>query len=140
MVYKQKLQRPYKKGTNKCTFDIRNYPGVYMIYSDSKELLYVGYSGSDVYKALYRHFQSWNDKRQIRVTFNPDKVKVKLTYTNTGKEASDLETALIIKYQPKKNPQKYIDYTTEPAEAKMLESFEEAPTEPVAEYTDDIPF
>lgn len=47
--------------------------GVYIIRSkQTKDILYVGYSGQkggQLEKTLYRHFQSWEDKKQRRVTF-----------------------------------------------------------------------
>ena len=40
-----------------ATFAARKRPGVYLIYKKGV-LSYVGYSGTDVYKTMYRHFQS----------------------------------------------------------------------------------
>ena len=134
MVYKQKLQRPYKKGTNKCTFDIRNYPGVYMIYSDSKELLYVGYSGSDVYKALYRHFQSWNDKTQQRFTYSKAGHRCRVIWTSTEKAAFDLENSLILRLKPRDNltkldtyQQRAADIQKEYLDAETIKPSEDCP-------------
>ncbi|MEL6193937.1 MAG: GIY-YIG nuclease family protein [Bacteroidota bacterium] len=44
--------------------------GVYIIRSkQTKKILYVGFSGKDLYKTLYRHFQSWEDPKQYRTTY-----------------------------------------------------------------------
>ena len=133
MIKKTRLHPPYKNG--KPFFKKRNKPGVYLIYNYQGELLYVGYSGYDLYKTMYRHFQNWNDKKQIRVTYNPDNVQVRVIYTNSPKQANDLETALIIKKMPKDNPMKlWLNNTTDAKEDKIYKEFEEAPTMKSEEY------
>ena len=94
----EKIKPPYLPN-GKTAFKKRNSAGVYLIYKHS-ELKYVGYSGSDVYKAMYRHFQEWNDK-QIRIVYNPKEVKVRVIYCNSKTTAANLEKALIIKRKPK---------------------------------------
>jgi len=97
--------KPYTNG--KPTFKLRKRPGVYLIYK-AGVLRYVGYSGSDLYKAMYRHFQQWNDKTQIRVNYNYlEGITVRVILTNTKQQASRLEKALIIKEKPTDNPAQY---------------------------------
>jgi len=84
----------------------RNRAGVYLIYKD-RQLVYIGMSQSNIYKALLRHFQEWNDRNQIRVTYPQlPEYKDSIVYT-TAKQAPRLEKALIIRLQPRDNPNKY---------------------------------
>lgn len=140
-LYKQKLSAPYKieNGKKKTVFNIRFKAGVYMIFKRSK-IVYIGFSGSDVYKALYRHFESWNDKTQIRITYDPNKVKVRLIYCRTYIQADRLEKALILKYKPKDNPNKYIQFEADDKEKEILTEFIDTDTQPVAEFNQDLPF
>lgn len=110
---------PYTK-EGATTFPTRNVPGVYLIYKvkefitgNTKELRYVGHSSSDVYKALYRHFQVWNDRqvdagmREPRTVFKVrHNVVVRVIYCSTPARARELEKALIIKHRPPDNPDK----------------------------------
>lgn len=123
----------YKDG--RPTFKTRRRPGVYLIYVNGI-LRYVGYSTYDVYKTMYRHFQSWRDSTQTRITYprSPD-VKIRVVYTNTAKQAAVLERALRIRYQPTDNPQQLINIDTTPAEDDSIEKFEQIRT-----YTGADPF
>lgn len=70
MTSVDKWEVPYKGGrTTKLRWF--KHTGVYLIREKiTKEIVYVGMSKSCLYKAMYRHFQSWNDNRQHRVTYN----------------------------------------------------------------------
>jgi len=140
-MYKQRLANPYylKNGVKHTTFNIRNKAGVYLIY-ESDIIVYVGYSASNLYKTMYRHFESWGTSKQYRATYNPNNVKVRVVYTRTGTQASNLETALIIKIKPRDNVQQYIDFETEPKEDKAYKEYIENDIQPIAEYEGDIPF
>ena len=140
-MYKQRLTSPYsdENGKRKTVFNIRNRPGVYMIYKGGR-LRYVGYSETDLYKTMYRHFQSWNDRRQIRVTYDPDKVKVRVIYCRDGIQADRLEKALILKHKPIDNPNKYTLFEADKEEKKVLREFIQEPTQPIAQYEGDLPF
>lgn len=132
-----KLLRPYKEDGS-TTFPARQKRGVYLIYRQTllggPVLRYVGYSGVDVYKALYRHFQEWNDRqarlgqRDDRVTFSPPgSYRVRVVYCRTKAEASELEQALILKHQPPDNPDKLELYTLTNAGRTMIAQAESAP-------------
>lgn len=84
-------------------FKQRFRPGAYIIKRNSK-ILYVGFSGTDVIRTMYRHFYPW-DSDQFRATFNKDdkKIKVRVIYTNKPEQAARLEQALIKKYKPERN-------------------------------------
>jgi len=84
--------------------------GVYLIKYNG-QIVYIGYSAGSLYKTITRHFQSWKDKNQVRVTYpQSESYKVRVVYTRTGSQAAELERALILKYRPKDNPNKYENY------------------------------
>jgi hypothetical protein len=83
-------------------------------------LRYVGQSGYDVYKTLYRHFQVWEDPKQKRVTYTYLKgITVRLLYCTKSK-AADIERALILKYKPQDNPDKLLNYTISDEEKSIV--------------------
>jgi excinuclease UvrABC nuclease subunit len=98
------LYKINSKGVLKTIFPDRKRSGVYVIKDPHNKICYIGMSQSDVYKALYRHFQIWNDKFQDRVTYPREGYKVRLVYC-TVKQAIALEQALIAKHQPYDNLQ-----------------------------------
>lgn len=119
---KTKTRPPYHDD-GRTRFPQRGAPGAYLIYKESwmgaHALRYVGYSGTDVYKALYRHFQTWNDDREQyrpgagkrkRVTYPKGGYLVRVVYCRTGAEAQALETALILKHRPPDNLDKFEGY------------------------------
>lgn len=109
-----KFLPPYdEKG--KCTFRAaKERPGVYIIKEDSK-IVYVGKSGYNLYKTMYRHFQSWHHSQQDVVSYknrlSRHRYTVRVVYT-TANQANALEEALILKYKPRDNDQKLELYTT----------------------------
>lgn len=110
-----------------------------MIYKDGV-LRYVGYSASDIYKTMYRHFQNWPDAKQIRVVYKQlHDVKVRVIYC-TPEQAAKLERALIIKHQPRDNPQKLINFKIDAGEKvsmfKIMKRYTTIESTPV----DDVPF
>jgi hypothetical protein len=133
-----RLLKPYKEDGS-TTFPARNLPGVYIIYKaggllSDPALKYVGFSARDVYKALYRHFQVWNDKqvnrgeRGERVTYSPPGAyRVRVIYTRTAAQARELEKALILKHQPPDNPDKLEGYLLTPAGTTMARQAKDAP-------------
>jgi excinuclease UvrABC nuclease subunit len=87
--------------------------GVYFIKENkSNTIVYVGYSVSNLYKTITRHFQSWTDiQRAIKTRFTYPKYgySVKIIFT-TPKEAALLEKYFILKLQPRDNTIKYENY------------------------------
>lgn len=111
-----------------------NKSGVYAIYpKGEKNAVYIGHSKSNLYKTLTRHFQSWKDPRQARVSYNDTGgLYYFKALVMTPARAEKLERALIIKNRPKDNPNKLELYQLADltrAEAKYLEEVEngEAP-------------
>lgn len=102
--------------------------GVYLIKSNSSDkILYIGYSEKQLYKTVFRHFQSWRDRTQQRFTYTPDRVKVRIIFT-TPYRAHLLEKYLIKKLRPRDNEMKYKDYLSEAQEATAKEVYETSQT------------
>jgi len=94
--------------------------GVYLI-KHNNEIVYIGYSAGSLYKTVTRHFQSWNDRHQVRVTYpQTEAYKIRIVYTRTGTQAAHLERALILKYKPKDNPNKYDSYLFSDSEKDLI--------------------
>lgn len=120
----------------RTTFPVRNVPGVYLIYK-AGTLRYVGYGSADVYKALYRHFQTWNDPRKERVTYvQLHDVRVRVIYCKSGRKAAELERALIVKYRPQDNPDKLRQHSLDRALSALAKEAEEAGLT----YNEEAPF
>ena len=118
-MIKSRKHPAYKNG--KPYFTAKR-PGVYLIYQNN-ELVYVGHSTYD--------------PKQARVTYSPENtnIKVRVIYT-TAIRAKKLEKALILKYQPKDNPEKYENFVLDKKSEKVLI---EAENEFTA-ITEDLPF
>ena len=104
-MLRTRLVEPYT-ATGRAVFPERARPGVYLIFR-AGVLRYVGYSRSDVYKALYRHFQRWSDgsRPYPRATYpKANGTKVRVIYTTNPGQASRLERALIVRFRPLDNP------------------------------------
>lgn len=127
---------PYRDG--KTLFPDRKQPGVYLIRVGG-ELRYVGHSKTDVYKALYRHFQAWNDRSrsQPRVTYTKrHQPSVRVIYTGTAKRAAELERALILKHQPRDNPDKFNAWELDDNDRALMQAADNAAWAPLEE----VPF
>ena len=98
---------PYDKA-GKCNLKDTG-TGVYLIQKESK-LLYIGFSGKDVKKTMYRHFQSWDDRKQQRFTYPKTGCRVRIIWVSTEKAAFDLENSLILRLKPKDNLNKLDTY------------------------------
>lgn len=86
--------------------------GCYIIKENGK-IVYVGYSGSNLYKTITRHFQDWNDRSQDRITYDVSKYRKKYTIRivfASPTKAKQLEKDLILKYQPRDNKDKYEEH------------------------------
>lgn len=128
---------PYTRN-GRTTFPARQRPGVYVIRKAGK-LRYIGYSGSDVYKAMYRHFQVWNDRSrpEPRVVYrNLADVSVRVIYTNTSAQAARLERALIVRFAPPDNPQQLLDLENTQTDERLMDQAANADWLPV----EDVPF
>jgi hypothetical protein len=128
MMLRTRLVPPYT-ANGRAVFPTRQRPGVYLIFR-ADGLRYVGFSASDVYKALYRHFQAWNDNSRDRpraVYPKGGATRVRVIYTNGGAQAARLERALIIRFRPKDNPEKLLSYDLGEDERAAMERAASAP-------------
>lgn len=128
-----RFRRPYRKDGRTNFPDAKGRKGVYIIKVDGK-ITYIGHSGSDLYRTMYRHFQSWTDPTQRRVTYkgrvSRDRISVRVAYTNTARQAATLERALILKYKPRDNPDKLELYQPTASEKRALQQYDTAHLEP----------
>lgn len=115
--------------------------GVYIITKNGR-IVYIGYSATNLYSTILRHFQEWNDKRATRVTYydqmqrNDFKVR---TIIATADRAAKLEKALILKFKPKDNTDKLKGYILNRYEEKALEDYEYTPVATMKQL-EDAPF
>ena len=102
-----KYIQPYT-ADGKTKFPERGKTGVYLIKENNK-IVYIGYSMNDLYKTMYRHFQTWNHSGQEVVSYNHkgnDIYTVRVVYCSPA-QASRLEKYLIKKHKPRDNAQVY---------------------------------
>ena len=112
VIQKFKFRKPFKKNGRTNLPEAKKKSGVYLIKKD-KKIVYIGYSGSQLYKTLYNHFYEWNDSTQVRISYkkqlNRHDFSVRIVYCSP-KRAENLEKALILKHNPKDNTIKYKNY------------------------------
>ena len=81
--------------------------GAYIIKSKkTNQILYVGYSAYNLYRTLYRHFQSWDDPSQHRATYGKHNTKVQVILSPASK-AHELEIELVKRKNPRDVQYKY---------------------------------
>jgi excinuclease UvrABC nuclease subunit len=113
---KTKFVAPYKAKGERLVPNLeilksnKEAAGAYMIKSNrTGKIVYVGYSQSQLYKTVYRHFQKWNDRRAERKVYSPHYYTVRVIIT-TQSRAFLLEKYLIQKLKPRDNQEKYENY------------------------------
>lgn len=132
---KSRFIQPYKK--KRTSFpETKGKSGVYLIKENDK-LVYVGYSGNNLYRTMYRHFESWSHKSQEVVTYagklrNRYLVRVILC---TAAQAARLERMLIIKHLPRDNENKYRNYQLDLRDKKVYQEYTSIPVENI-----EVPF
>ena len=124
-IKKSKFLPLYINGKINTELKLNSRPyGVYLIKRGG-EVKYIGHSSTQLYKTITRHFQSWEDRQQIRVTYPKEGTTVRIIYTNTPLQARQLEKALIIKHRPVDNPNKYEQYSLDLSDKKLIKQVEE---------------
>lgn len=135
---KRTRRRPPYKPDGRANFPARGRSGVYLIHDDDGRIVYVGFGRKDVYKALYRHFQQWNDSSgRTRTTFDRDASTVRVVYTANARQAERLERALILKHRPEGNPDKMEQHELTDALDALADA---AMRSPFAKREEDAPF
>ena len=123
---KSRFFPPYATNGSSNLRKFNNRSGVYIIKEEnSGELLYIGYSATNIYKTAIRHFQSWEDRTQVRTTFPKNGYSIRIILC-TPDRAAILEAALIKKYSPADNPLKLKGKLTT-KEINILEDYEIRP-------------
>ncbi len=121
-MIKFKSQPPYTGNQTNFRYTAGK-SGVYLIYRDSKPA-YIGMSKTNVYRTMYRHFQSWDDPLQKRVTYSKRSKSITVRVVLcTPLQAHNLEKALIKKYKPKDNPNKYLSFVPKKVHEKLISDF-----------------
>lgn len=121
---KSRFLPPYTSD-NKTTFrEAQGKSGVYLI-KNGGEITYIGHSKTNLYRTLYRHYQSWDDPTQLRVVYPKQSTTVRIIYT-TPAQAERLERYLINRYQPRDNEQKIKDYAATQQDKADYEKYKEA--------------
>ena len=124
---KTRWKEPYKND-GRTNFPDRERPGVYLIKEKaSGKIVYVGYSGNNLYRTMYRHFQQWTHSDQPVITYankGPGNYLCRVIYC-TPKQAVTLEELLILKHEPSDNPQKLDFYGSKLTgyQEQVLESY-----------------
>ena len=140
-LIKTRFFKPYEKSGKTNLIFAQGRAGVYII-KKGEDIRYIGYSGSNVYKTAIRHFEQWNDKTQVRTIYkNLAEITIRIVLTTPGR-AAKLERALIVKYQPKDNPDKLKGYVATPAENDIFRIYQEANAEYLKNFKDEdfLPF
>jgi hypothetical protein len=157
LVFSDKKGGKYRK-TNVSQY--RKKAGAYLIREKgSKEILYVGSSKTDIYKAGMRHFYPYNDARQWlgelflfndryqrRVYFDPDKRTYEIRFVvSHPKNAEILEAALIQKYNPAENEIREKALAELDKAQELREEYEQADKRKVftlddSDFQDEVPF
>lgn len=124
-----KFFKPYAKPHSTNLKFTEGKAGVYIIKQPgTPRPLYVGMSGSNLYKTITRHFQSWPDKSQVRVTYSQKSNIVIRVILTTPKQAERLEKYLILKYKPSDNPGKVAQYELNLYDKTVVTAFENVET------------
>lgn len=131
-----KFLPPYNTEGRTTFTNTQHKAGVYLI-KENGVVVYIGYSSTNLYRTMYRHFQQWKHPYQEVTTYanrmsaNQYTVRVILT---TAAQAPKLEGNLIQRYQPRDNDLKLKAYAenTDKGKAeyfkmKQAESFEPSP-------------
>jgi hypothetical protein len=132
--------RPYKKDLSTTFSAARGKAGVYIIRKKGK-VIYVGYSETNLYRTLYRHFQTWTDKRfcpdgvmdnqcnHARVAFYQDTPALTTKQRNAGKKQP-----VIMSQQEKKEFMKKDNGMSKEQKLKYLEKKTKSPREEKIDY------
>lgn len=133
---KFKFLPPYQKAGKTSYPETVNKSGVYLI-KENGTLVYIGMSGMNIYRTMYRHFQAWHHRQQEVITYQSrlsrNKYIVRVILC-TPVQANRLERYLILKHQPRDNDMKYQDYKLNAWDKNVYETYVKTP------QTDEVSF
>lgn len=127
-IKKTKWADPYDDNGKANFGDMKNKAGVYLI-KENGNIVYVGYSKNNVYRTMYRHFETWNHAGQDVITYktrlarNEYKVRV---IKCTPEQAMRVEAMLIFKYKPRDNSFLKKEYDPKAGDNKLMQKVMEA--------------
>ena len=128
---------PYDKAGRTTFLYTQGKSGNYLIKENGK-VVYVGYSGTNLYKTMYRHFQYWSSWWHS-ITY-ADRLKSKKYTVKVilcgKKQAAILERVYILLLKPRDNEEKYQDYEMTAKDREILKQVSRAAPIP----TDKTPF
>lgn len=133
---KFKFLPPYKKPGQTSFPETQNRSGVYLV-KENNRLVYIGMSARNLYKTLYRHFETWDHPSQVVVTYKSRLKKHKYTVRVvlcTPGQAARLERLLILKYNPRDNDLKYKGYQLTAFDERMIVMYENEPINQAAPF------
>jgi excinuclease UvrABC nuclease subunit len=89
--------------------------GVYLIRDKHTfDIVYIGMSQTNIYDALYRHFQKWSDVVQRVVFQDRENYEVRVIICETPQQAVITERRLIKRLNPSENHEFYEDWEYKP--------------------------
>lgn len=143
-------KKPIRKGafaapylaTGRTAFrNTLNKSGVYEIKENGR-IVYIGFSGVNLYKTLYRHFEAWTHKTQKVVSYAGRRKRYTIRVTLCSpRDAYALEAALIKKHKPRDNEEDYRQYKLTLSDLAVKARFEKAKARhSVGKTTEDAPF
>ena len=119
-----KFLPPYQR-EHKTTFPkAQKRSGVYIIKENGK-ITYVGMSGNNLYRTLYRHFEAWTHSQKVltyQSRLKEYNYTVRIIFC-TRNQAFRLEKYLIKKYRPRDNDEMYLDYEFKYEDGLVQDSF-----------------
>jgi hypothetical protein len=132
LKFRQTGYRQVYKPNGRVNFEnLQGATGVYFIRENGR-LVYIGYSGTNLYKTMLRHFERWNHRGQEVISYAGSRkaYKVKIIFL-PPKKAAETERNMILRFKPRDNTQKLINYQEKPVRVKR---------DPDAKIRKNVPF
>ena len=132
MMKKFRAIPPYRADGHTTHPHTLNKSGVYFILEDGI-ITYIGKSGTNLYKTMYRHFEQWHHGQQQVISYYHKMKRKRYTVRVilcTAPQATRLERAAIKKHQPRDNAEKYRQYSLIAADNYVWEQYQEIDTSP----------
>ncbi len=126
-MIKTKFISAYNKGKTVLKLP-RHRSGVYLIKENDK-LVYIGVSLKNLYKTVYRHFETWNHPTQDVTVYNTSgkkKYKFKAVFCSAI-QAHTLEKVLINKLKPRDNKHTHTDFVINTYAQKIYDLYTKTP-------------